>query len=225
MPCEQGGSLDYAICEQIADAEQYAADPDSPIWLHHARLGLLRAWLETDIQDHTDEGFTAVQASGIDLDVAMELAFLANWWLMGHSWRLESPTRAGMLESHSKSAWLNNVGGGAVASGLTMWTWLVGALLDVDWQPLPCTWSSEQVPRSAAMAHVAGRVVGRSVRPAFLNRLYGELGSAAFGLQLVSTQWSCGLGERSLCHGKGTPCPLIGGCHAYAVGEFPYADD
>lgn len=225
LPTAHVEAMDYRICAQIADAVIYVKDPRDDAWLHYARLSRLPGWQSIDIQ-HPDDVVAAAQAAGIDVDSAMGVVMEANVWLMAHPWKLDSPTLAAAMESRAKAAWVHNCPAGTSEAGLVMWVWLTAALLDLDWDVTPCTWAArEQVPRSAAMAHVAGRVIGRSVRPGYLNRLLGELGSCAFALQLVATQWQCGLGSHRLCQGDGAPCPLVGTCHAYAERVFPFAGD
>lgn len=169
----------------------------------------------------------AAASVGVDTDAAIGITLEANSWRYDPSWRLGSPVLAASLSTSLEDLWLNNHRGGREPAGLTTWGWLVGALYDVEWQPTWCTWTSQQVPLSSAMAHVASRVVGHPVTPGYLRRLYGHatIGSAAFALQLVAHEFRCGLcGPEQCCWGGPSHvCPLIDACVAYKRERFPYA--
>lgn len=222
VPVAHAADMDRFITEQIADAVVYDREPASASWLHYARLRQMPGWLDVDVHD-THAVFARAEAGGIDVDDALVMLLEANHWLTEYPWRLGSPTRAAILEDYPGTAWRNNDATGANEAGLTMWLWSIGALVEVGWEPVPCTWSRVQVPVTGAMAHCVSRVLGREIRPRYLNMLYGRLGSCTFAGHLVMHRWSCGLGSRDLCHGNGSPCPLIAGCSAHESGDYPHA--
>lgn len=220
-PLGGAGDLDYQLCVQIADAVEFAEDESHRWWLPHAYLEHTTDWRTSDVLD-LDDLFQQVRTSaGLEPEDALKLAQRAGALRLPCRWRGGSPTIAAGFEDAARGAWLANHRRGGDEQLLTTWVWLCAAYLEVPWDATPCTWCGEPYALTSAMAHVAGRVVGRTVVRDNLGHLYGHagVGGSAFALQLVATGQDCGLGGPERCE----ECPLIEGCAAFETADFPFA--
>ncbi len=217
---EGAGGLDYGLCVQVADAVEFAKDESRRWWLPYAYIDKVTDWRDRDAQD-LDALFERVRTeTGLDPDEALQLSHRAGDIQLPWYWRGGSPTIAAGFEDTARGAWLANHRRGRDEQHLTAWVWLCAAYLDVPWDATPCTWCGEPYPLTSAMAHVAGRVVGREVARDDLGHIYGKagVGGAAFALQMVANEFACGLFGDDACR----DCPLVEGCTSCQRADFPF---
>lgn len=211
--------LNHGLCVQIADAVEFGRD-GSRLWLPYAFVDRVTDWRDKDVNE-LDAVFESVRSrTGLDPEDAVRLARMAGDIQLPWYWRGGSPTVAAGLADTAKGAWWANSRRGRDEQHLTTWVWLCTAYFDVPWDATPCTWCGEPYPLTSAMAHVAGRVVGREVTRDDLGHIYGNagVGGSAFGLQLIANAHACGLFGDDSCEG----CPLIEGCSSFKEKRFPY---
>lgn len=219
-PLGGAGDPDYHLCVQIADAVEFAENESHRWWLPYAYLEGTTDWRTRDVADLDDLFLQVRTSAGLEPEDALKLAHQAGDVRLPCRWRGGSPTIAASFEDTARAAWLANHRRGGDEQLLTTWVWLCTAYFEVPWDATPCTWCGEPYALTSAMAHVAGRVLGREVARDDLGHIYGKagVGGSAFGLQLVANEFACGLFGDDACDG----CPLIEGCSSFNEKRFPY---